>query len=325
MAAAPSTLRAAESESCLYPPIDPFKTGIIEVGVHKIYWEACGTPTGKPVVILHGGPGAGCSPKQRRFHDPSKHCIVLFDQRGCGRSTPDGCLENNTTWDLVADIERLRLLFGFDKWQVFGGSWGSTLALAYAVTHPLHVSELVLRGIFLVKRSELEYIYHTATPLLFPEAYAPIVAWLPPEERNDLVSAYRKRIMGGDKATALEAARLWCQWEDSISMLHPEPANPAAEAFSGSGGEQRIHLHYMWHKGFFEYDGWLLDQLERIRHVPTTIVHGRYDVVCPPQSAYEVRQRLPHAEVVMVADSGHSAWEPGTTTALVAACDKYAA
>ena len=203
----------------------------------------------------------------------------------------------------MADIERLRALFGFDRWQVFGGSWGSTLAIAYAVTHPLHVSELILRGIFLVRKAELDYIYQTATPLLFPEAYEPIVSWLEPEERQDLVSAYRKRVMSGDAATALKAARLWCQWEDAISSLHPEP--PAA--FEGSGGEQKIHLHYMWHRGFFEYDGWLLDQLERIRHVPATIVHGRYDVVCPPVSAFELSKGLPQARVIMVADSGHSA------------------
>jgi len=288
---------------------------VLTVGIHDIYWEACGNPKGKPVIILHGGPGAGCSPKQRRFHDPAKHHIVLFDQRGCGRSMPDGCLESNTTWDLVADIERLRLLFGIDKWQVFGGSWGSTLALAYAVTHPLHVSSLVLRGIFLVKQAELDYIYQTATPMLFPEAYEPIVAWLAPEERRDLVSAYRKRILSGEAATALRAAQLWCQWEDAISCLYPD-----SPSFEGSGGEQRIHLHYMWSRGFFEYDGWLLDQLDRIRHIPTTIVHGRYDVVCPPASAFELSQRVPHARVVMVADSGHSAWEPGTTKALVEAC-----
>lgn len=176
----------------------------------------------------------------------------------------------------------------------------------------------MLRGIFLVKKSELDYIYHTATPQIFPEAYAPIVSWLKPEERQDLVSAYRKRIMSGDGEVALKAAKLWCAWEDAISMLHPEPPE-----FEGSGGEQKIHLHYMWHRGFFEYDGALLDQLERIRHIPTTIVHGRYDVVCPPRSAYELGQGLPQAKVVMVADSGHSAWEPGTTKALVEACEEY--
>ena len=239
--------RKSESESYLFPPLEPYKTGVLTVGIHDIYWEACGNPKGKPVIILHGGPGAGCSPKQRRFHDPAKHHIVLFDQRGCGRSMPDGCLESNTTWDLVADIERLRLLFGIDKWQVFGGSWGSTLALAYAVTHPLHVSSLVLRGIFLVKQAELDYIYQTATPMLFPEAYEPIVAWLAPEERRDLVSAYRKRILSGEAATALRAAQLWCQWEDAISCLYPD-----SPSFEGSGGEQRIHLHYMWSRGFFE-------------------------------------------------------------------------
>ena len=312
--------RQRMSEDCLFPPIEPFKHGNIEAGKHCIYFELCGNPTGKPVVILHGGPGAGCSPKQRRFHDPAVYLIILFDQRGCGRSTPDGCLEDNTTWDLVADIEALRVLCGVERWQVFGGSWGSTLALAYAVEHADRVTELVLRGIFLVKRSELQYIYHDATPMLFPEAYEPIVSWLEPSERGDLVSAYRKRVMGDDAATALKAAQLWCQWEDSISQLYPEGIPP----YEGTGGEQKIHLHYMWHRGFFEYDGWLLDQLDRLAAIPTTIVHGRYDVVCPPVSAFEVSQKMPHAKLVMVADSGHSAWEPGTTKALVDACKAFA-
>lgn len=319
--------RKAEGDACLYPAIEPHATGFLPVTTaagttHAIYWEECGNPTGKPVVILHGGPGAGCSPKQRRFHDPVKYRIVLFDQRGCGRSTPDGSLDENTTWDLVADIERLRVLLGIDKWQVFGGSWGSTLALVYAVTHPARVAELILRGIFLVQQSELDYIYQSAAPLIFPEAYARLAGFVPAEERGFLVSAYRKRVMSDDSALANVAAQRWCQWEDAISQLHPMPD----EEWNGSGGEQRIHLHYMWNRGFFAYDGWLLDECSKVLgdgKVPTVIVHGRYDIVCPPASAFALSQAIPHAVVTMVADSGHSAWEPGTTRALVEATGQF--
>ena len=313
--------RADESAAWLFPPIEPYSTGTFEVGVHTIYYEECGNPNGKPAVILHGGPGAGCSAKQRRVHDPAKYRIVLFDQRGCGRSTPDGCLEDNTTWHLVADIERLRILLKIEKWQVFGGSWGSTLALAYAISHPSRVMELVLRGIFLVKRSELEFIYQTATPQIYPEAYESLSTFVEPEERHNLVSAYRKRVMSkSDPALALEAARRWCEWEDAISMLYEDKPT---EAWEGTGGEQRIHLHYMWNKGFFEYDGWLLDHLDGIQDIPTVVVHGRYDVVCPPASAFQLSKKLPKAKVIMAADSGHAAWEPTTTRALVEATNSF--
>ena len=325
----PIAARAAESEACLFPAIEPYATGYVEAGMHKIYYEECGIATGQPVIILHGGPGAGCSAKQRRFHDPAKHRIVLFDQRGCGRSTPDGCLEDNTTWHLVADIERLRELLGIERWQVFGGSWGSTLALAYGITHPERVTALVLRGIFLVKKAELDFIYQTATPLVFPAAYEALRAPIPPTERSDLVSAYRKRVMSADAKTSNEHARRWCEWEDSISQLHPAPLG----AWEGSGGEQKIHLHYMWHRGFFEYDGWLLDHLAPLRDIPCTIVHGKYDLVCPPASAHELHQALQrmhppgacvHQTLAWAADSGHSAWEPATTRALVDAVKAYA-
>lgn len=316
--------RKLESEACIFPAIEPYNTGFLEVttaqqNVHKIYYEECGNPQGKPVVLLHGGPGAGCSHKMRRFHDPAKYRMVLFDQRGSGRSTPDGLLDENTTWALIEDIERLRERFGIERWQVFGGSWGSTLALAYAVTHPSRVTELVLRGIFLVMQNELDFIYQTATPFVFPEAYEALRGFVPPEERHNLVSAYRKRAMGKDAKLALEAARRWAEWEDAICQLHPMPR----ELWSGSGGEQRVHLHYMWNRGFFEYDGWLLEQLEQIRHIPTVIVHGRFDVVCPPASAHALAVRLPAAKMVMVPDSGHSAWEPGTTRALVEATESF--
>ena len=317
--------RKAASEATLFPAIEPYDTGFLDVptargNVHRLYYEQCGAPTGKPVVILHGGPGAGCSPKQRRFHDPARYRIVLFDQRGCGRSTPDGLLDENTTWDLVDDIERLRESLQIERWQVFGGSWGSTLALAYAVRFAARVTELVLRGIFLVKNSELEYIYHTCTPQIYPEAHEALATFVPHEERHDLVSAYRKRVMGTDAALANAAARRWSEYEDSISQLFDEAPS---DEWSGSGGEQKIHLHYMWGRGFFEYDGWLLDQMHLIKHIPTVIVHGRYDVVCPPASAHALAKALPDAKLCMVSDSGHSAWEPNTTRALIEATEEF--
>ena len=320
--------RSGECAAQLYPEIEPYSTGFLKVGgqpttkrEHEIYYEECGNPNGKPVVILHGGPGAGCSAKQRRLHDPQKYRIVLFDQRGCGRSTPEGCLEDNTTWHLCADIESLRTKLAIGRWQVFGGSWGSTLALTYAIMHPDRCTELILRGVFLVKKAELDFLYQTGTPNLFPEAYAKVRDPIPFAEQGDLVSAYRKRVMSADRATALAHARLWCEWEDSTSSLVPAPL----EEWSGSGGEQRIHLHYMWHRGFFEYDGWILDQLHTIRHLPTVIVQGRYDVVCPSVSACELAKRLDPAKTQLhvVPDSGHSAWEPGTTACLVAATREF--
>jgi proline iminopeptidase len=312
--------RTAQAMACLWPAIEPYNSDYLEVTtasgtVHRIYYEECGTPSGKPVLFVHGGPGAGCNAKQRRFHDPTRHRIILFDQRGCGRSTPDGCLDENTTFDLVADMERLREKLSVSAWQLFGGSWGSTLSLAYAVSHPARVTELILRGIFLVKQSELDFIYQSATPQLYPEAHAALANFVSPEERHDLVSAYRKRVMSKDPELARAAARRWAEYEDAIAHLYPQPV----EAWEGTGGEQRVHLHYMWARGFFEYDGWLLDQLGTLARVPIAIVHGRYDVVCPIASAYELAARVPHATLQVIPDSGHSAWEPGTTRALVAA------
>eukprot|EP00322_Chrysochromulina_rotalis_P003325 CAMPEP_0115839564 /NCGR_PEP_ID=MMETSP0287-20121206/6317_1 /TAXON_ID=412157 /ORGANISM="Chrysochromulina rotalis, Strain UIO044" /LENGTH=302 /DNA_ID=CAMNT_0003293141 /DNA_START=23 /DNA_END=931 /DNA_ORIENTATION=+ len=250
---------------------------------------------------------------QNSVHDPARHRIILFDQRGCGRSTPDGCLDENTTFDLVADMERLRETLGVSAWQLFGGSWGSTLSLVYATMHPTRVTELILRGIFLVKQSELDFIYQTATAQLYPEAHAAMAGFVPYEERHDLISAYRKRVMSTDVELARTAAKHWVEYEDAISNLYPQPQ----EAWDGSGGEQRIHLHYMWGRGFFPYDGWLLDQLDAIAHLPITVVHGRYDVVCPMASAHELCVRLPHARLKVIPDSGHSAWEPGSARALV--------
>ena len=310
----------------LYPDIEPYDSGKLAVdGRHSLYFEQCGNPHGKPVVILHGGPGGGCSPKMRRFHDPARYRIVLFDQRGAGRSTPHADLVDNTTWHLVADIERLRAHLAIDRWQVFGGSWGSTLALAYAQTYPTQVSELVLRGIFMLRRWELEWFYQEGASRLFPDAWAEYLAAIPEVERGDLISAYHRRLTSDDEPTRLAAARAWSVWEASTSLLHPDLAfiraheEPAfALAFA------RIEAHYFVNGGFFETEGQLLRDVHRLQGIPGSIVHGRYDVVCPVQSAFDLHAAWPQSELVVVGDAGHSAFEPGNTDALIRATDRYA-
>ncbi|GAB6196179.1 prolyl aminopeptidase [Lysobacter xanthus] len=310
----------------LYPEIEPFDTGVLQVDErHALYYEQCGNPQGKPVVILHGGPGGGCSPKMRQFHDPAKYRIILFDQRGSGRSTPHADLVDNTTWHLVADIETLRDKLGIDTWQVFGGSWGSTLALAYAQTHPHRVTELVLRGIFMLRRWELEWFYQEGASRLFPEAWQQYVAAIPQAERHDFISAYHRRLTSDDPATRLAAARAWSVWEGATSFLHYDPDFTAAHdepefalAFA------RIENHYFVHAGFFEVDDQLLRDAPRIAHIPTFIVHGRYDVVCPVQNAWDLKQALPQAELVITPASGHSAFELQNIDALVQATDRFA-
>ncbi|MFZ5656766.1 MAG: prolyl aminopeptidase [Pseudomonadota bacterium] len=310
----------------LYPEIEPFDTGTLQVDErHCLYYEQCGNPRGKPVVLLHGGPGAGCSTRMRQFHDPAKYRIILFDQRGSGRSTPHADLVDNTTWHLVADIETLREHLGIDRWQVFGGSWGSTLALAYAQTHPHRVTELVLRGIFMLRRWELEWFYQEGASRLFPEAWQQYLAAIPPVERHDLISAFHRRLTSDDEATRLAAARAWSVWEGATSFLHYDPAFTAAHdepefalAFA------RIENHYFVHSGFFEVDDQLLRDAHRIAHIPTFIVHGRYDVVCPVQNAYDLKQALPQAELVITPASGHSAFEAENVDALVGATDRFA-
>lgn len=309
-----------------YPEIEPFRTGMLDVGSgHHLYWEVSGNPHGKPVVFLHGGPGGGTDAKQRRFFDPARYMIVLFDQRGCGRSTPHASLVDNTTWHLVADIEALRAHLGVEKWQVFGGSWGSTLALAYAQKHPDRVTELVLRGIFLLRQKELRWFYQWGTSELFPDAFAKFVAPIPEAERGDLMAAYHARLTHADPAIQQEAARAWSVWEATTSFLLPKPdyvARSAGDAFSLAFA--RIECHYFVNRGFLTHEDQLLDDVAKIRHIPAVIVQGRYDVVCPAVSAWDLSQRWPEAQLTIVDDAGHSAYEPGILDALITATDRFA-
>lgn len=308
----------------LYPAIDPFNTGWLEVGHgHRLYYEECGKPRGKPVVVLHGGPGGGCNAKMRRFFNPDIYRIVLFDQRGSGRSTPHASLERNTTQDLVADIEILRAALEIRRWQVFGGSWGSTLALAYAQAHPECVTELVLRGIFMLRRKEISWFYQHGASELFPDRWAEYVRPIPPSERGDLVAAYHRRLTGDDEDARLEAARAWSVWEGSTSFLLPNEA--ATEEFGEAHhalAMARIECHYFMNGGFME-EGQLLRDVGRIRNIPGVIVHGRYDVVCPATSAWELHRAWPEADLKIVPDAGHSAFEPGNTHELVMATDHF--
>ena len=310
----------------LYPDLEPYDTGMLAVdGRHTLYYEQCGNPQGKPVVLLHGGPGAGCSAKMRRFHDPAKYRIVLFDQRGSGRSTPHADLVDNTTWDLVADTEKLRSKLGIERWQVFGGSWGSTLALAYAETHPERVTELVLRGIFMLRRWELEWFYQQGASRLFPDAWEPYVQAIPESERGDLIAAYHRRLTSPDEETRLAAARAWSVWEGATSFLRVDPAfvighEDAAFALAFA----RIENHYFVNGGFFEVEDQLLRDAHRIADIPGVIVHGRYDVVCPIANAWDLHKAWPRAELVINPVSGHSAFEDEHVDALVRATDRFA-
>lgn len=281
---------------------------------------------GKPVVFLHGGPGGGTSPKQRRFFDPARYRIILFDQRGCGKSRPHASLVDNTTWHLVSDIEKLRTHLGISRWQVFGGSWGSTLALAYAEKHPDRVSELVLRGIFLLRRWELEWFYQHGAGLFFPEAWSKFESLIPESERNDLIAAYHRRLTSTDEQVRQQAARVWSVWEASTSNLIADEdyiRSCAGDAFSLAFA--RIECHYFVNNGFLERENQLIEDVGRIRHIPAVIVQGRYDVVCPATSAWQLSQAWPEARLAIVPDAGHSAYEPGTVHELISATDAFAA
>jgi proline iminopeptidase len=314
-----------ENRRSLYPEIEPFDNGMLPVSdLHALYFEQCGNPHGKPVVFLHGGPGAGCNAKCRRFFDPRVYRIVLFDQRGCGRSTPHAELRENTTWDLVADIERLREHLRIERWQVFGGSWGSTLALTYAETHPARVAELVLRGIFMLRRTELEWFYQKGCDMLYPDAWEKYLAAIPEAEHGDLIGAYHKRLTSDDPAVRLAAARAWSVWEASTSFLLQNEAYVAASAgdefalaFAG------IENHYFVNRGFFEHDDQLLRNANRLRDIPAVIVQGRHDVVCPMRSAWDLHRAWPQADLRIVPDAGHSAFEPGNTHELIVATDRF--
>lgn len=315
----------------LYPPIEPYETGDLLVGDgNRIYWEQSGNPDGKPVVFLHGGPGSGTSPWQRRFFDPDVYRIVLFDQRGSGRSTPHASdpaadLRFNTTWHLVADIELLRKNLGIPQWQVFGGSWGSTLALAYAQAHPDVVSELVLRGIFTLRRHELEWFYEGGAAALFPDLWQDYLEPIPPLERHRMIEAYHRRLFDSDPAVHVPAATAWTRWEASTVTLRPD-AEHVAEATEPSAATAfaRIENHYFMHGGWLR-EGQLIDGVDIIRHIPAVIVQGRYDVCTPMMTAHELHTAWPEAEFVVVDDAGHAASEPGIQRALRAATDRFAA
>jgi proline iminopeptidase len=309
----------------LYPEIEPYQQGHLKVSpVHEIYYEQSGNPDGRPIVFVHGGPGGGTEAFQRRFFDPAGYRIVLFDQRGAGKSRPHASLEDNTTWHLVSDMERLREDLGIERWVVFGGSWGSTLGLAYAETHPDRVRGLILRGIFLVRPKEIAWFYQEGTSFIFPDAWEAYLEPIPPAERGDLVAAYYRRLTSLDASVRARAARAWSVWEGSTSKLTPDPkliarfaGDTFAEAFA------RIECHYFAHGSFLRHPEQLLDDVERIRHIPGVIVQGRYDVVCPMVSAWELHRRWPEAEFHVVPDAGHSALEPGTIHRLVEATDRF--
>ncbi|WP_038932497.1 prolyl aminopeptidase [Bradyrhizobium japonicum] len=309
----------------MYPPIEPYSAGTLDVGEgHRVYYERVGTPGAKPAIFLHGGSGGGLSPEHRRLFDPNRYDVMLFDQRGCGQSTPYAGLEANTTWHLVSDIERLRELAGVDKWLVFGGSWGSTLALAYAETHPDRVSELVLRGVYTVTKAELQWYYQFGVSEIFPEKWEKFQAPIPLSERGDMIAAYRSRLTGDDRATQLEAARAWAIWEGETITLLPNPA------FSTSFGHDhfalafaRLENHYFVHDCWLE-DGQLLRNAHRLRGIPGAIVHGRYDMPCPARYAYALHRAWPDAAFHLVEGAGHAWSEPGILDQLVRATDRFA-
>lgn len=310
----------------LYPAIDPYQTGTLQVSeLHTVYFEQVGNPDGKPVIFLHGGPGGGMDPIHRRYFDPAKWRVVLFDQRGCGRSLPHAELQENTTWDLVSDIEKIRLHLGIDQWVVFGGSWGSTLSLAYSQTHPEACKGLILRGIFLLRQKELRWFYQEGASYLFPDAWEDYLHPIPANERHDLIAAYYRRLTSDDPVVRAEAARSWSVWEASTSKLLLDPNLQQRFAETGfADAFARIECHYFVNKGFFEREDQLLIYCNAIRHLPIVIVQGRYDVVCPMISAWELHQALPQAEFIVVPDAGHSMTEPGIRSALIAATDRFA-
>ena len=312
----------------LYPNIEPYDTGMLEVSpVHRIYYEQSGNPRGKPVVFLHGGPGGGTTPAMRRFFDPSRYRIVLFDQRGSGRSRPRGCLKDNTTWHLVDDIESLRRHLGIQVWMVFGGSWGATLGLAYAQKHPECVTEMVLRGIFTLRTRELEWFYRQGgASTIFPDAWKDFIEVIPADERDHLLRAFHKRLTGDDETVQLRAARAWSAWEARTSHLIPDPG--LASTFADDKfalALARIECHYFINVGFMDCDRQLLEGIDAIRSIPAVIVQGRYDMICPVENAWELHGAWPEARLEIVPDAGHSAFEPGIRHHLLSATDEFAA
>ncbi|SMC56062.1 prolyl aminopeptidase [Primorskyibacter flagellatus] len=306
----------------LYPPLDPFDQRMMEVGGgHTIYVEQCGNPDGIPVIVLHGGPGGGCSPTMRRYFDPKVYRAVLFDQRGCGRSRPHASVINNTTWDLVADIEQIREDLGVEKFIVFGGSWGATLALIYAETHPEHVSNLVLRGVFMMTQAELDWFYGGGAGLFWPEPWARFSDLIPEDERHDMIGAYHKRLFSNDLRIETQYAKAWSAWENALASVYS----------SGSGGDApgdyarafaRLENHYFTNAGFLDFDGQILAHVDRIAHIPGVIVQGRYDMICPPERAWQLANAWPNAELRMIRNAGHALSEPGISAELVKIMDQ---
>jgi proline iminopeptidase len=316
---------AGREQLGLYPPIEPFRSGRLAVpGGHEIYYEQSGNPKGRPVIVVHGGPGGGSNGTMRRFHDPSRYHIILFDQRGCGRSIPHASLDDNTTWHLVADMERLREHVGVERWQLFGGSWGSTLSIAYAETHPERVTEMVLRGIFLLRPSEIRWFYQEGVNWLFPDAFAQFQALIPRAERGDMIAAYHRRLTHPDRKVQIEAARAWSVFEGSTLSLIQDPerlklfaADTYAIAFA------RIECHYFINGGFLDQPDQLLANAGKLRRIPAVIVHGRYDVVTPLKNAFDLKAVWPEAELRIVADAGHAMTEPGIRHELVGATRRF--
>ncbi|KCZ61680.1 prolyl aminopeptidase [Hyphomonas atlantica] len=311
----------------LYPRLESRRSGRLRVSeIHEIYWEESGNPNGIPVIAVHGGPGGGSSPEMRRFFDPGKYRIILFDQRGCGRSTPHSELRENTTWDLIDDMESIRDALGVDRWLVFGGSWGSTLSLAYGVTHPDRTLGLVLRGIFLVSKAEIQWFYQSGASRLFPDAYDRYIKPIPEDERDDLLMAFHKRLIGDDKQARIDAARAWSRWEGETLSIKGPTTTPArfneddfVDAFA------RIECHYFVNRGFFASDNWLLEEAKtKLKDVPGVIVHGRYDVVTPLSTAWALSKAWPKADIHIIPDAGHSSMEPGIVDKLIQATDDFA-
>jgi proline iminopeptidase len=317
---------AAGDRLTLYPEIEPYRGGFLKVtGGHEVYFEESGNPAGRPALLVHGGPGGGSNPNMRRYHDPQLYRIILFDQRGCGRSTPRASLQANTTWDLVADMERLRTELGIERWQLLGGSWGSTLALAYAQKHPSRVEALILRGVFLLRRSEIEWFYQDGCSWIFPREFDAFRSLIPEAERSDMIAAYHRRVTGDDPAVRLAAAKAWSIWEGSTLSLQPDPErikNFGIDAYALAFA--RLECHYFVNRGFFDCDDQLLRDAPRIAAIPGTIVHGRYDVVTPVKNAYDLKEAWQRADLRVVPDAGHAMSEPGNIHEIVSATRAFA-
>ena len=308
----------------LYSPIEPFDQRMVDVGQgHRIYVEQSGNPQGIPVVVCHGGPGGGCSPAMRRYFDPDVYRVILFDQRGCGRSRAHASCEDNTTWHLIADMEKIRDLLEIESWMVFGGSWGATLSLLYAQSHPDRVQHLILRGVFLMTQAELDWFYGGGAGKFWPELWSKFVSLIPEAERGDLIGAYHKRLFSGDRATEVRYGRAWSNWENGLASVHSngsvgESPGEYARAFA------RLENHYFLNNGFLDVDGQILANMGRISHLPGVIVQGRYDMICPPTSAWKLSELWPNAELRMVRNAGHAMSEPGISAELVRAMDRIA-